>query len=1153
MKKIYFLLIALIISNASFAGGWVETFNGNIRVVAIDDETVTPPDDAWYFSGITTTNFLGMKSVQTAWKTASSWNFGAGLKPAVASFAYFNGSFVLSGSNSNEFSLVSPQFTPEAGISTIYYEIREIKVMPDVNPQSGEQIYFEIAAKNTEGDWVWTSSSANILAGLTGYNSTTTPVTVLQADLSDFIGQDIKIRFRGVTDRGAFAAVITKVALIDNSALNLAVSTVQNIPVLIPVKHISQVVNATVANQSRATSADEVSINVTSTPAEYEATAAVPALATFQSENITFETPFAPQSFNKYTLKYQLITIPAIPNNSVTSTSFTVTPGTFASDKAYLSGAASNTFPIGKKFTLPVADEIESVSVAWAKSSAEPASYDFKVIIYKVTGGTAVESVFESETLTRPTFAQTPPNGRTATFTDYVFPTPVSLVAGDYIFALKQTDDLHIGVDYTHTSPAYVVDTVSNTTSIDANNNLLIRVNTGSNILLSPSSDHKTADVNAPVLVTFRDANGISGINPAGISIVDGEGTAVTGINATYNAGVITIGHADLEYNTQYTVTIPASAITGYDKAISWSFTTIGTIQPKTYSPGQFAGNVALNAPVSVQFDRNIPAGSSLAGITIVKNDDSQEAVAGVSATVEDYALKIAHADFTNGVEYKVTIPAAAINEYEGEAISWTFTTVPPFGISFFYPENNASDIPLSTIVRVTFNQNIPAGSSLAGITVNGTPVSASISNAQLNINISGLTLQEGTLYEIIIPAGSVAEYNQEIRWSFTTFVPLALVAYSPQENATNVGIGAEIFVQFNKNVLKPMFGTPPPVTIKAGETEVAGISTSTAGNKYIIAHADLEYNTEYTVTVPVNNINNWNEVIAWKFTTESGELEVIGYTPESDAVNVAIRNLVAVNFNKAITLGNTGGVTINGAAPTSVVLGSSIDGINNQLRINHAAFEQGVEYTVVVPAGSVTGYDREITWKFTTVEPLVPVVSPANGAVSVGINEPLTITFNRVPLRPIRPTGSITIEGENGITIDVTNRTWNAEGDVITIGHTPFDNNILYTVTIPSGSIIDAGDYSQTITWSFTTGGTGIKDVTAPAKVYPTITKGKLTINAEPGTKVKVVNLAGQTIAVHQLSGNTLNFSLTCNTGVYLVVLENNKGVSTHKIILQK
>ena len=1153
MKKIYFLLIALIMSNASFADGWVETFNGDIRVVALDDETVTPPDDAWYISGITVTNPFGMKSIQTAWKTASSWNFGASLKPAAASFVSFNGNFALAGSNSSEFSLFSPQFTPEAGISTLYYEIQEIKTFPESDPNSGEQIYFEVATKNTEGAWVWASSSANILAGLTGYNSATTPVTVLQADLSSFIGQDIKIRFRGVTDKGAFAAVITKVALIDNSVLNLAVSTLKNIPVLIPEKHISQVVSATVVNQSKATSAGEASIKATSTPAEYEATAAVPALATFQSENITFGTPFAPQLFGEYKINYELITTPAIPDNSVTSTPFTVTPGTFASDKGSLSGTASNGLPIGKKFSLPVADEIESVSVAWAKSSMEPDSYDFKIIIYKVTGETA-ESVFESATLTRPTFAQTPPNGRSATFTDYIFPTPVSLVPGDYIFALKQTKNLYTGVDYTYESPSYIIDTLTHTISIDPYNNLLIRVNTGSNILLSPSSGYHAANVNAPVLVTFRDANGISGINPAGISIVDGEGTAVTGIGATYDAGVITINHAALQYNTQYTVSIPASAVTGYDKAISWSFTTAGTIQPKTYLPGQWANNVAINAPVSVQFDRTIPSGSSLAGITIVVNNDAQEAVTGVSATIEDFTLKIAHADFSIGTEYKVSIPAEAINEYEGEAISWTFTTVPPLDILSFYPEHNATDVSLNTPIRVVFNQNIPAGSSLAGITVNETPVSASISGAQLNINTSELTLQEGTEYEVIIPAGSVAGYDQEIKWSFSSFTALAIVAYSPEENATNVGISAEVSVQFNKNIFRPQFGpAPPPITIKAGETEVAGISASTNGNKLIIAHADLEYNTEYTVTIPVRNINNWEEEITWKFTTESDELNVIGYTPESGAVNVSVRNQVAVSFNKAITLGNTAGVTINGTAPSSVALGSSIDGINNQIRLNHAVFEQGVEYTVVVPAGSVTGYDREITWKFTTVEPLVPVVSPADGAVSVGINEPLTITFNRAPLRPIRPAGSITIEGENGIAIDVTSRSWNAEGDVITIEHTPFDNNILYTVTIPAGFIIDAGDYSQTITWSFTTGGTGIKDVTDPVKVYPAITKGKLTINSEPGTKVKIVNLAGQTISVHQLSGNTLNLNLAFNSGVYLVILENNDRVSTHKIILQR
>lgn len=1159
MKKIYFLLAALIIGNASFASGWVETFNGNINVFAVDDGTAqTPPDDAWYFTGITTINFLGMKSVQSAWKTGSNWNFGNDLKPAAASFAYFNGSLVLSNATSNEFSLVSPRFRPASGVSTLYYEIQEIKVWPDDNPKTGEQIFFEVGIQDANGEWVWTSSSANVLAGLTDYNSATTPITVFQADLSGYIGKDIKIRFRGLTDQGAFAAIFTKVALIDNSTVNFAASTLNDIPALIPEKHISRIVKATLTNQGRALSAGEVSAKVASIPAEYEATASVPALGTFESKDITFTVPFVPKSFKEYSLQYHF-TAPGI-SNSVTSAPFTVTPNTFASDNGYLSAYAGSYMPVGKKFTLTETDYIESVSVGWAKYTSEPLSYDFKMIIYKVTGATA-ESVFESETFTRPTMAQTPPNERTATFTDYVFPTPVALAAGDYIFAVSPTNEIHVGVDYTNLSPGYKVNPETNDVTIDVYNNYLIRVNTGSDIALVPASNFATADVNAPIKVTFKDPDGIRGINALGIQILDSQGKNTGKVfSITYDAGVLNIRHTTLDFNTLYTVVIPKGCIIGYGKPISWSFTTQGTINPKTYSPANFGSNVALDAPISIQFDRAIPVHSTKAGITIVKNDASQEAVADVSATVDDFTLKIAHADFVNGTQYKVTVPASAIDQYTGQDISWTFTTLPPFGISSYYPENGATDVDLTTAIRVVFNQTIPEGSSLEGITVGGKSVTASITsswnltNNQVSLNTSELALKEGTEYEVFIPAGAIAGWNEDIIWSFTTYLQLAVTAYSPKANALNVARDAEISVQFNKTVFRPMWGTPPAITIKAGETEVAGVSGRTEGNKLIISHADFDYKTEYTVTVPSGNINTYNENITWKFTTESDVLDIIEYTPDRDATGVSVRNTVAVSFNREITLGNTGGITINGEAPTGVSLSSSIDGINNQLKINHANFQQDTEYTVVVPAGAVVGYSKEITWKFKTVEPLVPTVSPPNGKTEVALDEPLIISFNRKPMLPMRPMGFITITGENGTEVEVIRRTWNAAGNVLTIEHAPFDLLVTYTVTVPAGLIIDASDYSRSIVWSFTTtGGSAIKEVSNLAKVYPTLTKGNLTINAEPGTKVKIVNIAGQIVAVHQLTGSMLNLNLAYSNGMYVVVLENNDKVSTHKIILQK
>ncbi|WP_292463563.1 Ig-like domain-containing protein, partial [Methanolobus sp.] len=98
-----------------------------------------------------------------------------------------------------------------------------------------------------------------------------------------------------------------------------------------------------------------------------------------------------------------------------------------------------------------------------------------------------------------------------------------------------------------------------------------------------------------------------------------------------------------------------------------------------TLAPIDGATDVALDATVSILFDRNVTA-NDLSGVTIT--GATQGAVGNVTATLaeDNRTVNIVHDAFANNNEvYTVTIPANAVNNSEslGNAeITWSFTAV---------------------------------------------------------------------------------------------------------------------------------------------------------------------------------------------------------------------------------------------------------------------------------------------------------------------------------------------------------------------------------------------------------------------------------------------------------------------------------------------
>jgi hypothetical protein len=210
--------------------------------------------------------------------------------------------------------------------------------------------------------------------------------------------------------------------------------------------------------------------------------------------------------------------------------------------------------------------------------------------------------------------------------------------------------------------------------------------------------------------------------------------------------------------------------------------------------------------------------------------------------------------------------------------------------------------------------------------------------------------------------------------------------------------------------------------------------------------------------------------------------------------------------------------------------------------------------YVVSIPAGFINEYPGAITWTFTTA-PGYQVVekTPANEAEDVALDTEVSVKFNKTVKMPYIA-AEVTIKiGDTpitGVTYDVS-----TEDDTkLVLAHTtPFEYDTEYTVTIPAGAISSFGNaYQEDITWSFTTTGDVGIDKINRASVYPTLTKGQVTVNTSADAVVSLLDISGRNIATYESTGS-LDLHLNYANGVYLIVINDAGRISTHKIVLQK
>lgn len=188
--------------------------------------------------------------------------------------------------------------------------------------------------------------------------------------------------------------------------------------------------------------------------------------------------------------------------------------------------------------------------------------------------------------------------------------------------------------------------------------------------------------------------------------------------------------------------------------------------------PASNATGVSTISSIIITFSKNILAGPNFAGI-YVKNLVSGNLVSIASKTISGNTLTIKQTNpRINNTTYQVCIPAGAVKDSAGSnlaaAYSYSFTTeiadIKPPTITISNPASNATGVPLTSPITITFSENVVAGGNYSGIYIKNLTTGKIVSIASKTISGNTLTLKmtssrlSKNTYQIYIPAGAVKD-----------------------------------------------------------------------------------------------------------------------------------------------------------------------------------------------------------------------------------------------------------------------------------------------------------------------------------------------------------------------------------------------------------
>jgi len=270
---------------------------------------------------------------------------------------------------------------------------------------------------------------------------------------------------------------------------------------------------------------------------------------------------------------------------------------------------------------------------------------------------------------------------------------------------------------------------------------------------------------------------------------------------------------------------------------------------------------------------------------------DAKGATVAVTTTLTASVLTITPSDpLAYSTEYTVTIPAGAVKDAAGNPFakdfSFSFTTKIVPKVVSTDPVDNATNVPIDKVIKVTFNEDVVSATNFDKITLADAKGATVAVTTTLTASVLTITpsdpLAYSTEYTVTIPAGAVKDaadntLPEDFSFNFTTMAEPDTTApevesTDPANGAVDVPLDKVIKVIFNEDIVEG--DAFADIVLKNAEGKEISTKVEISDSDLTIRpNARLEYSTKYTVTIPAGAVkdvagNPLKEAYTFSFTT---------------------------------------------------------------------------------------------------------------------------------------------------------------------------------------------------------------------------------------------------------------------------------------------
>ena len=461
-------------------------------------------------------------------------------------------------------------------------------------------------------------------------------------------------------------------------------------------------------------------------------------------------------------------------------------------------------------------------------------------------------------------------------------------------------------------------------------------------------------------------------------------------------------------------------------------------------------------------------------------------------------------------------------------------------GVVSVTPAQGATSVAVNATISATFSEAMSAttvNASTFTLTAPGgvaVPGTVTYSGLMATFTPSGGPLAVSTTYTATLTNGITSQGGAPLvgnyAWSFTMVIPSvpAVVAVTPPQGATNVGLSAVVSATFNMAMNPSTLNGSTFTLLAPGNVAVSGTVTVDPTDTFATftpTGGMLAYGTTYTATITTGAMSAGSIPLGgnyiWTFSTQAATVpQIAAVTPIPGAANVSVSAAISATFSLPMTVSSLNGATFLLHAPGNIAV-SGMVGVDPTHKIamftpTGGTLAYGTTYTAMITTGATSAGSIPLaanyTWTFTTISANTPVVlsvTPLPGATNVGLSAAISATFS-LPMS----TGSL-----NGATFTLA-----SPGNVAVSGMVGVDPTHKIATFTPTGVPLA---YSTTYTATITTGATSAGNIPLVADyvwTFTTMTPPPMVVATVP-----VNNATG--VPVVQVVRARFNEAVTCST----------------------